>query len=41
MRKLTAGINSPSSRSYKNLDAWNVAMVLAVAAYTVAQRLPR
>lgn len=33
-------IGTPSSRSYKNLDVWNVAMELAVACCTLAQRLP-
>lgn len=39
MRKSTQSA-AASTRSYKNLDVWTVAMDLAVALYRLAERLP-
>lgn len=41
MRKVTDGMTRGSTRNYRNLDVWNVAMELTVAVYALAGRLPK
>ncbi len=40
MQKLSETTNAASTRNYRNLDVWSVAMQLAVGVYAAAERLP-